>query len=488
MNTKEFLNDVCKEIKYKPANKAISEELEGHIEDIKSEYLCKGASEKEAEEKAVEEMGDAKQIGRKLNKIHRPKLDWITLIFAIAFILYGRNFWILYYSDSYWNDYSFYWRIHYRLEYIGIILGIVFSIFLYFYDYRKICKHSKFLFVFATALNIVAYIRGFRANGNLLYGLYPFTQTSPTVFSIPLYIIAFAGFMKDINAKTNIKITTSIGRTINFNIVKITTLGILSVITSLMINFVSGFLLTVVYVIIVTRELLKTKQRKNTVIFLVTSSILFGLLSIIICIVPTIWSHQNDTLTSAYWVGIDTMGERRFNFVREKTMKAAKLFGEADLEGIPIVDNETGYYFYRTYYSTTGKMAFLGILSRYGWIASLCLIIILVLFSIKLIISSIKIKDSYGKLIAIGITSLFVTQIVCNLAMNFGIIGVAEFDLPLISGGKSTIIVNILCMALFLSVYRRKDINFEEPKKSKIITAIEDFFFEESTIKENSES
>jgi len=99
--------------------------------------------------------------------------------------------------------------------------------------------------------------------------------------------------------------------------------------------------------------------------------------------------------------------------------------------------------------------------------------------------SARKIKDPYGKLITIGITSLFIIQTICNLAMNIGIIGVAEFELPLISGGKSNFIANILCMALFLSVYRRKDINFEEPKKSKLLTEIEDFLFEE--VVENTE-
>ena len=34
-------------------------------------------------------------------------------------------------------------------------------------------------------------------------------------------------------------------------------------------------------------------------------------------------------------------------------------------------------------------------------------------------------------------------------------------------------------MAIMLSVYRRKDINFEEPKKSKLVVKIEDFLFEE---------
>ena len=84
MDIKEYLNNVCKQIKYKPANKVISEELESHIQDMKSDYLCKGFSENEAEENAIKQMGNAKKIGKKLNKIHRPKIDWITLIFSLC--------------------------------------------------------------------------------------------------------------------------------------------------------------------------------------------------------------------------------------------------------------------------------------------------------------------------------------------------------------------------------------------------------------------
>ena len=491
MRIREFLSEVCKRIKYKPANKPISEEIEGHIEDLKTEYLCKGYGEEIAEEKAVEQMGDAKQIGKKLNKIHRPKLDWITLLFTLGFIWFGGQFLSLFYPEHWWDPReSAYWANHYKLSYIGLVFGVLFTIFIYFYDYRKICKHSKILYILATALNIIAYIRGFRANGNLVYGLWPFTEVSPTVFSIPLYIIAFAGFMKNINTESKVNITISNGKKINSNIIKIIVLSCLSIITSLMINFVSGFLIAMVYLIISVRELLKRKQIKNTAILTGSSIILFSLLAVIICIVPTRKTHLWDNYTSAYWVGVDTVGERRIDFVREKIFKNAKLLGQVDLEGIPLKDEQGYMNSIQNYFGTTGKFAFLGILSKYGWIASFGLIVIL-LFDIKLILSSRKVKEPYGKLIIIGITSLYIVQTVCNLAMNFGIIGVAEFDLPLISGGKATFIVNIICMALILSVYRRKDINFEEPKKSKLVTKIEDFFFEEvddeDTLKESKE-
>ena len=42
MQTKEFLNNVCEQIKYKPIRNSISEELENHIEESKENYIEEG--------------------------------------------------------------------------------------------------------------------------------------------------------------------------------------------------------------------------------------------------------------------------------------------------------------------------------------------------------------------------------------------------------------------------------------------------------------
>ena len=86
MDIKCFLNNVCKEIKYKPARKDISEELEVHIQEIKKDYISDGMNEKEAEEKAVSQMGKAEDIGRQLNRIHKPHLDWKLLILIVGIV------------------------------------------------------------------------------------------------------------------------------------------------------------------------------------------------------------------------------------------------------------------------------------------------------------------------------------------------------------------------------------------------------------------
>ena len=43
--------------------------------------------------------------------------------------------------------------------------------------------------------------------------------------------------------------------------------------------------------------------------------------------------------------------------------------------------------------------------------------------------------------------------------MNLGFGIIASFNLPLISYGLTSLIMNIMSLALVLSVYRRKDIN-----------------------------
>lgn len=337
MNTKEFLDNVCSNIKYQPASNQIKEELRTHIDEVKEEKIEEGYSAKEAEELAVNQMGNAKEIGKKLNKIHRPKLDWITLILVIVLIFLSgsymkfipSNFFSAFYEK---NVLELNEIITAKIECVLFVCALLFAIGLYFFDYRKICKHSKALYIFATLLNIVAYSRGFRANGNLIYGLWPFTSVAPTVISIPLYIIAFAGFVNDIDNK----------RKLNSNIGKIMILGIISVITSLMINFEAGFLITVVYIIILSRELIIKRHIKYSLIFIVSSIIIFVLLSAIICIIPTRWRNKEDNLTSAYWVGVDTAGERRIDAIRREVVNGAKILGTADLEEKSLQD-EQGY-------------------------------------------------------------------------------------------------------------------------------------------------
>ena len=64
------------------------------------------------------------------------------------------------------------------------------------------------------------------------------------------------------------------------------------------------------------------------------------------------------------------------------------------------------------------------------------------------------------KLLVIGISVIFILQSVCNILMNvnFGI--TADFNIPFVSYSGGSLIVNMICMAVILGVYRRKNISY----------------------------
>lgn len=457
MKAKDFLENVCSNIKYKPASKQISEELRTHIEEAKVEIIGKGYSEEEAEEIAVKKMGNAKEIGKKLNKIHRPKLDLGILITAIVFSILDGWPSIFLGIDVLWN--KLYLGINNfmtaKMIYIISISTMILAICLYFFDYRKIYKYSKIMYMLAIILNIASCIRGERYNGNIIWGLEPFTNVSATVFSVPLYIIAFSGLVQDyIQDKKD-------------NYFKLILLSILSVILSLIINFVSGLVLAIVYMMISIVLLAKKSKYKRIISVYSCSIIGVFLLTTIICVIPTKIINKQEKLESSYWLGIDTMQKEKIEITRQEVIQNSKLFGSAEIEFNP----ENIYAF--------SKCIFLSVLSKYGWVTSIIFIIIIIGFEIKILIDAINIKDNYGKTIMLGISILYLTQTLGNIAMNFGFGVIAEFSLPFIRGGMTENLMNIICLSLMLSIYRRKDINFEEPQKSKILTKIENYFFEE---------
>ena len=144
MKINTFLDSVCNEIRYKPIRKDIAEELRNHINEIKQEYIDKGLESNQAEDKAVEQMGNPKEIGFKLNKIHKPRLDWKLLIIMI--IVLGFSLLVSFTrakSNVLQND-----EIAVLTKYITfMIIGIILSVICYFVDYRKLIKHSNKLFI-----------------------------------------------------------------------------------------------------------------------------------------------------------------------------------------------------------------------------------------------------------------------------------------------------------------------------------------------------
>lgn len=447
MQIKEFLDCVCEQIKYKPIRENIAEELQDHIVESKENYIQEGLEEQIAEEKAIKQMGKAEEIGKKLNKIHRPKLDWkLTLIFIVLLCFSGL---VVFIKSK--NDIELFGAEGESIKRFVrfVIMGIILSIPIYFVNYTKISKYSNLIYVLATLSIVWALLSGCLINGiPYIYVTNSFI-VAPTVVAIPLYIIAFAGFINDLNKENKLEtlILKYTNIKININLLKIIGLSIFSLVVLVLIpSMVSVFVLGLAYLILGTVKILQKKENRiKNILKLWGTVTLLGIFLIIQII--GVSSYKWNRLVAVINPESDPEGYGWVAINRKEIIESAKLWGEAEetSHAIDLFDEGTNF-------------AFISVLAHYGWIVSIGIVLDIIAFSIKLILNAIKIKDSYGKLLIIGISSMFILQSIFNILMNLNLWIEAAFNLPFVSYGGANLVINMMSLALILSIYRRKDI------------------------------
>ena len=208
----------------------------------------------------------------------------------------------------------------------------------------------------------------------------------------------------------------------------------------------SIFILGTVYLIITTVKIIQLKENKVRRLAILWGTV--GILGIILLIqIMGFSSFRWNRLAVAINPQIDPDGGGWMALNREQIINSAKMFGEAQYqtEAINLFDEGTDF-------------AFISILAHYGWIASIAIILAVTLLSIKLILNAIKIKDNYGKLLIIGISSMFILQSIFNILMNMNLWIDSSLNLPFVSYGRTNLIINMMSLALILSIYRKKDV------------------------------
>lgn len=89
-----------------------------------------------------------------------------------------------------------------------------------------------------------------------------------------------------------------------------------------------------------------------------------------------------------------------------------------------------------------------------GFFGSVLVILLFILFIWRGIVIAMKAQDSFGSLIAIGVTTMIGLQALINLAVVTNTIPVTGMPLPFFSYGGSAMIANLMAIGLLLSVSR----------------------------------
>ncbi|MEH7086627.1 FtsW/RodA/SpoVE family cell cycle protein [Neobacillus drentensis] len=414
MNKKQvFLNEVIAQIKSKEAKQYVTDELNYHVKEARNYWIEKGLKETEAEEKAVEQMGSPVQLGQQLNKLHRPKVDWILLVLLVT--IFGLGFLPMFSIPI--GEYLLATKVIITLIGSASVIGIMLM------DYRKLKKQGwLFYSIGVLILLVLRLFSNTTINGLPLLRIGPLTIES--IMSLPFFFLAWASLF-------------------NLERLKVWQFSLLFLLPFFLLFTVPSISTTYIYTIMVFSMLWWSRFSRKIVLsiwgvsvscFLFVSLISWKFLGV----------YQKDRLL-AYLNPEEYSDGPGFMILHVKEfLSKAGWFGHSmNKEFIPEAHTNLVFVSF-TYY--------------YGWLLALALVVILGLFIARIMIITSRIKDPYGKLLLIGAVSLYTVQLVTNIGMTLGVFPLISISLPFMSYGLMPTLLNAILIGIVLSVYRRKDL------------------------------
>lgn len=96
------------------------------------------------------------------------------------------------------------------------------------------------------------------------------------------------------------------------------------------------------------------------------------------------------------------------------------------------------------------------IVEELGFIGGIVLILLILILISRGIKIAINAKDNFGRLLAMGITSVFALQSLINIAVVIGAFPVTGVTLPFISAGGTSLFVNLAAVGVLLNISKQK--------------------------------
>ena len=425
----DFMDKVCGEIKYKGVHRGITEELESHFNERIDFYVEAGHDEEEASIKAVEQMGDPVKIGQELNRTHRPKTEWSIIgLIGLMIIMGIISVYTLAMDPGYYLDFN---------EVLGkylsyIIIGLVVFLATFFFDYKKAERYSLHILMGTLLVLLVT---------DLLFFRNQLGSTRTPLYSIALIfmIVSFAGLVKKwCNGTEMFKLLGLVGFTTIFLLIFIDSLSI-----------IAGLLLTILISITICIFNKGFKGNRKKSLMLIYGSGISGVLFITLFLKP----YQLERLVAFINPEKYSMGAGWTIVYVRGLLSSAKFWGQSaslhhTVEGVNRIFLP----------SAETDLIFAYIISAFGWAMGMAVVLIIAAVIYRMYLASTKIRDEYGKILAISVITIFSIQAIASILMNLGIFPIIGVSLPFMSQGGTNFVVNMALMGLLLGIYRRKDL------------------------------
>lgn len=409
-----YISEVCSQIKFKEVHPQITLELENHILEKSEALIEKGVSEKEALATAIKDMGDSFLVGKELNKSHKGKPDLGIVISTSILVIVGL--FVMYTIQSFGS--IRYAPVFYRTL-IFLIIGVAIATFIYFYGYHKLKKYSKALYIItAVFLIFMIFVNPYYKHSGIVAF---FSSEAPLLF-----ILALCGLDKYFDF-SNIKATSK-------------TMFVLFLpifLTALIPSMASSL----TYIVGITAVMLHKKLKKMHIAVFITLP--FAFLTLFALTEP----YRCLRLFTFLNPSKDSEGVGYIYMLIRKLISSTGLIGHGFIFPEKLMLPEAHTDFVLAY-----------IIYTFGWLFTCILFFTIVFYLFRLLSITKIIKDSYGKLLIIGFTTVFAMKFIWNILMILGVAPIFGVSLPFISYGGSDLVANLVAIGIILSVYRRRTV------------------------------
>lgn len=414
----EYLNTVCKQIRFIAARKAIRSEIEAHIDD----RIAEGKSEEEA----IAAMGDAMQTGKALDSVHRPRFEWrvvlcmLLLSAASIFVTMGMTG---YGNITFSNSFAELFR--------PMLFAICTAAGIYFLNYSRLLIVS-YLCYGAALLCAAAYCLFY----NQLQPPPVMEWLSQTIFYVTCPLLYFIGLIGIIEKNRDR------GRK---GFIIICVFSVLAIGTTYRIAQSGSFLLMIALMSAAVPVLGRFNGKRYSIIYatLILAAYFAGGM-----LVNYIYYFQSISFS------VDAANSQVAN-----VLIGAQVIGPSTFYmGEYAYDLESSH----TYYVITG------IIGAYGWLAGLCATLLSGGLYAWMLRRSLQVAHTYGRMLALGISAYFLARFVLAMLTNLGLTE-SFCSLPFLSFGRFEYLADAALMGVFLSVWRRSTFMKDEAKEKTLV-------------------
>lgn len=438
---KHYAEKVCEQIRWKKAHGVVAQEIENHLIDQKNAYINMGDSESTAEEKALLQMGDPVAVGAALDNTHKPAAQkgMIALVMMLLFLGLIIQYHLTVTCTILEVKSG-------SLPYQFIMFGVGALVFFgaYYLDFSFFRKHPYILPVGILLIDILAQLFGSWYGGGRWLHIGPFSL-SPASVSL-LFPLAFCSIFYRLREKgtRGYWISGILAACCCVLLLACHTMGGVVVFI-----FSAGMLM-----LIAAYKNWFGKNAKPVLALLIAAAIVC-----IVCLLFTVpFNYRLARMTAILHPETDPAGTGYLSGILQNMIKNAVLFGE----GTAFLDYDVTYAVMPSEFRSDFLLTYLTY--KYGWVASITLVILLAVFLGIGVRKCLKQKSVLGQMVSLSILCTFIAELLLYIVANLGYPLIAPIALPFLSYGGTALVVHMALAGILLSVFRTGEV-YQDNKK-----------------------